>query len=305
MAVTLTIGSLFSGIGGLELGLEWAGLGPIVFQCEVDAFCRAVLGKHWPHVTRFEDVTQPRSWPYVDLVCGGFPCQDVSSAGKRRGLGGQRSGLWYHFARVVEQIAPRFVVVENVASGQKAWLPHVRHGLHLLGYRTRALGISARDVGAPHLRERLFVIAYADGRLLRHKLERQSARRAHELSRQGQAELGNDGPTWALADHDARGRAARRPGPSEAKERRDAGASGQSLGDAASARRSGDSGGSLKQRSRALPNQAGGPLNPTWVEWLMGFPVDWTDGVAAPACARSATRSSRSARKSSAKSSNK
>lgn len=161
--MTLTIGSLFSGIGGLELGLEWAGLGPVVFQCEIDPFCRAVLAKHWPHVERFEDVTARRQWPHVDVLCGGFPCQDVSSAGKRRGLGGVRSGLWYHFARVVSEVRPRFVVVENVASGASRWLRPVRHGLHVLGYRTRALGIAASDCGAPHIRKRVFVIAYAHG----------------------------------------------------------------------------------------------------------------------------------------------
>jgi DNA (cytosine-5)-methyltransferase 1 len=154
----LSIGSLFSGIGGLELGLERAGLGPVLWQCELDPFCRRVLAKHWPDVTRFEDVTQPRRWPHVDLVCGGFPCQDVSSAGKRRGIGGQRSGLWWYFAEVVRQVAPRFVVVENVASGTKRWLPHVRHALHLLGYGTRAVAVSAADVGAPHLRRRVFVV---------------------------------------------------------------------------------------------------------------------------------------------------
>lgn len=159
----LTIGSLFSGIGGLELGLEWAGFGPVLWQCEVDPFCRRVLARHWPQVTRFEDVTQPRRWPHVDLVCGGFPCQDVSSAGARRGIGGQHSGLWWHFAAVLEQVRPRFVVVENVASGGKRWLPYVRHQLHVLGYRTRALAVSAADVGAPHLRRRVFVVAHAHG----------------------------------------------------------------------------------------------------------------------------------------------
>ena len=98
----MTIGSLFSGIGGLELGLERAGLGPVLWQCEIDPFCRAVLAKHWPNVTRFEDVTRPRDFAHVDIICGGFPCQDVSSAGKRRGIGGERSSLWWHFARVVE-----------------------------------------------------------------------------------------------------------------------------------------------------------------------------------------------------------
>lgn len=164
--MTLTIGSLFSGIiGGLELGLERAGLGPVLWQCEIDPFCRRVLAKHWPTVTRFEDVTRPRNYPYVDLICGGFPCQDVSSAGARRGLGGQKSSLWWHYADVVRQVRPRFVVVENVASGQRLWLPHVRHQLHMLGYRTRAVALAASDVGAPHRRRRVFVVADAHGAL--------------------------------------------------------------------------------------------------------------------------------------------
>jgi DNA (cytosine-5)-methyltransferase 1 len=140
-----------------------SGLGPVVWQCEIDPFCRAVLAKHWPHVTRYEDVQAKREYPRVELLCGGFPCQDVSSAGKQRGLGGQRSGLWYHFARIVREVRPSWVVVENVASGASKWLRPVRHQLHLFGYRTRALGIAAADVGAPHLRRRVFVVAYAHG----------------------------------------------------------------------------------------------------------------------------------------------
>jgi len=159
----VTIGSLFSGIGGLELGLERAGLGPVLWQCEIDPFCRAVLAKHWPNVTRYTDVTRPRDYPAVDLICGGFPCQDVSSAGKQRGLGGERSSLWWHFADVVRRVRPRVVVVENVNSGKTLWLPHVRHQLHVLGYATRALAVSAADVGAPHLRRRVFVVADAHG----------------------------------------------------------------------------------------------------------------------------------------------
>ena len=155
----LTIGSLFAGIGGLELGLEWAGLGPVLWQVEIDPFCRAVLARHWPNVTRYNDVTRPRNYPNVDVVCGGFPCQDVSVAGAGRGIGGARSSLWWHFADVVRQVRPRFVVVENVASGAKRWLPHVRHQLHVLGYGTRAVALSAFDVGAPHLRRRIFVVA--------------------------------------------------------------------------------------------------------------------------------------------------
>ena len=155
----LRIGSLFSGIGGLELGLERAGVGKTSWQCEIDPFCRQVLAKHWPNVTRYEDVREVHTCPDVDLLCGGFPCQDVSSAGKRAGLAGARSGLWREYLRIVRQVRPHFVVVENVTSGAKLWLPFVRGDLEALDYRTRALAIAAADVGAPHLRRRIFVVA--------------------------------------------------------------------------------------------------------------------------------------------------
>lgn len=156
------IGSLFSGIGGLELGLEWAGLGPVSFQVEIDPFCRRVLAKHWPDATRHEDVKTvgANNLPRVDLICGGFPCQDVSSAGAGAGLKhGTRSGLWYEYLRIVSELRPARVVVENVASGAKRWLCEVRGNLHAIGYRTRAFALSAADVGAPHLRKRIFVVA--------------------------------------------------------------------------------------------------------------------------------------------------
>jgi DNA (cytosine-5)-methyltransferase 1 len=160
----ITIGSLFSGIGGLELGLEWAGLGPVLWQVELDPFCRAVLAKHWPNVTRFNDITQPRDYPHVDLICGGFPCQDVSDAGARRGLKGERSSLWWYFAKVVEVVRPAWVVVENVAQGAvHLWLPTVRRHLCELGYRATPVRLSAADVGAHHLRRRVFVVAHAHG----------------------------------------------------------------------------------------------------------------------------------------------
>lgn len=164
--MNLTIGSLFSGVGGLELGLEWAGLGRTVWQVEQDEFCRQVLAKHWPDVDR--SVTDVRcagaaTLVPVDVICGGFPCQDVSGAGKGAGLDGARSGLWWEYLRIVEEMRPRIVIVENVAGGAKRWLCAVRGALHELGYRTRAMGVAARDVGAPQRRERIFVVAYTDG----------------------------------------------------------------------------------------------------------------------------------------------
>ena len=155
----MKIGSLFSGIGGLELGLERAGVGQVIWQVENNAYCLAVLRKHWPHAERFEDVKTPRRYPSVDLVCGGFPCQDVSSAGKGAGLvEGTRSGLWSEYKRIVSEVKPLWVVVENVASGKRRWLPTVRRDLHLLGYDSTAVALSAADVGAPHVRKRILEV---------------------------------------------------------------------------------------------------------------------------------------------------
>ena len=159
------IGSLFSGIGGLELGLERAGLGPVAWQVEIEPSCRAVLARHWPSVDRsVEDVRNARASNLlpVDVICGGFPCQDVSSAGKRAGLAGAKSGLWFEFRRVIGELHPAGLVIENVASGAAAWLPQIGADLADLGYRARALGIGARDVGAPHRRNRIFVVAVAN-----------------------------------------------------------------------------------------------------------------------------------------------
>lgn len=160
----MRIGSLFSGIGGLELGLEWAGVGHTVWQIENNPFARKILAKHWPHADRsIEDVRQAtkHNLSPVDVLVGGFPCQDVSSAGKRAGLEGSRSGLWYEFLRIVGELQPPVVVVENVYSGKDLWLPFVREDLEGLGYRVRAFELSAEEVGLPHKRRRVFVVAYS------------------------------------------------------------------------------------------------------------------------------------------------
>lgn len=159
--MALRIGSLFSGIGGLELGLEWAGLGRTVWQVEQDAFCLGVLAKHWPKARRYTDVRQVGAHlAPVDLICGGFPCQDVSSAGKRAGLGGAQSGLWYEFARVTGECRPEWLVIENVASGAKRWVDAVQGDLRRLGYASLPIPIGARDVGAPHRRNRIFIVGH-------------------------------------------------------------------------------------------------------------------------------------------------
>lgn len=111
----LRIGSLFSGVGGFDLGLERAGMRTVWF-CEQDPFCRRVLAKHWPGVPCYPDVTQLTGPLAIDVLAGGFPCQDVSNLGKRAGIEGARSGLWSHFVRLVGELRPRYVIVENVAA---------------------------------------------------------------------------------------------------------------------------------------------------------------------------------------------
>ena len=162
----MRIGSLFSGIGGLELGLGWAGVGHVVWQVERDPFARSVLARHWPDADRsVEDVTiaGAANLAPVDLICGGFPCQDISTAGKGAGLAGERSGLWFEYLRIVRELRPRVVVVENVAALLSRGLDTVLGGLAEAGYDAEWFCLRASDVGAPHRRERLFVVAHRVG----------------------------------------------------------------------------------------------------------------------------------------------
>lgn len=160
---TMTIGSLFAGIGGLELGLEYAGFGPVIWQVEIDPKLRNCLSAHWPNAIQHEDIRTVGSANLVpvDLICGGFPCQDISSVGKRAGIHGSRSGLWLEMERVVGELRPRWVVVENVASGATKWVDHIRLALAKLGYASLPVPIAASDCGAWHRRARVFVVAYA------------------------------------------------------------------------------------------------------------------------------------------------
>lgn len=161
----LTLGSLFSGIGGLEYGLEMTGRFKTVWQVEKDAYCRKVLAKHWPDVTRFEDVKDvgKENLSPVDVICGGFPCQDISAAGNREGIReGNRSGLWFEYARIIREMGPRYVVVENVAGLLADGLGIVLSELASIGYDAQWRVLSAESVGAPHLRERVFLVAYSE-----------------------------------------------------------------------------------------------------------------------------------------------
>jgi DNA (cytosine-5)-methyltransferase 1 len=174
---------LFSGIGGFSLGLERAGMRTIAF-CESDPYCQRVLRKHWPDVPIYDDVrtlrfdqgrlvanadaghelTQEEICPgrqSIDLICGGFPCQDISVAGKGAGIEGARSGLWTEFARIIGEVRPRYVIVENVAALLGRGIERVLGDLAALGFDAEWHCIPASAVGAPHRRDRIWIVAYA------------------------------------------------------------------------------------------------------------------------------------------------
>jgi len=163
----MTVGGLFSGIGGIELGLERAGM-RIKWTVENDPFCQKVLAKHWPRAMQYGDVRDcgARNLEPVDLIAGGFPCQDVSTAGKRKGLQGEQSGLWSEFARIIRALKPKWVLVENVSgllsvnSGRD--FGTVLGDLAACGYDAEWDCIPAAAFGAPHLRYRVFVVAYTE-----------------------------------------------------------------------------------------------------------------------------------------------
>lgn len=156
----MNFGSLFSGIGGLDLGLERAGM-TCKWQVEIDEFCRRVLEKHWPNVKRYGDIREVgNELEPVDLICGGFPCQDVSIIGKRRGLDGDRSGLWREFARIVRIVRPRFIVVENVPGLLSSGFGRVLGDLAESGYDAEWQVFNAGGFGVPQQRRRLFVVGY-------------------------------------------------------------------------------------------------------------------------------------------------
>lgn len=159
--------SLFAGIGGLELGLERAGMTE-VGQVEIDPFCQQVLAKHWPGVARHDDVRTAVDWwrseprPTVDLVAGGFPCQPASSAGHRK-VAGDARWLWPEFALVVRQLRPRLVLLENVAGLLERGFGDVLGDLAALGYDAEWDCLPAAALGAPHLSDRVFAVAYPAG----------------------------------------------------------------------------------------------------------------------------------------------
>jgi DNA (cytosine-5)-methyltransferase 1 len=209
---------LFSGIGGFSLGLERSGAFKTVAFCEIDPFCRKVLAKHWPEVPQYDDIrtlTADRlaaDGIAVDAICGGFPCQDISQAGRQAGIEGDtRSGLYREVIRLARDLRPRFIILENVAAllggpseQPGGWFGRILGDLAEVGFDAEWHCIPASHLGANHRRERIWIVAYA-----REARPKQYAPVA-EYWELGLRHGGGDAPQRAIADAAGVGHA--RPG---------------------------------------------------------------------------------------------
>jgi DNA (cytosine-5)-methyltransferase 1 len=192
----MRIGSLFTGVGGLDLAVE----ARVVWCSEIDPYAAHVIKERWPGVPNLGDVTKIKNPAKVDVLCGGFPCQDISLAGQGRGLNGERSGLWREFDRLIGEVEPRVVFVENVAALRKRGLDEVLGNLAERRFNAEWTTLGAVNVGAPHRRARLFLLAYRDRvalRVITRRSERVEAQRRH-------GKFGHVGEKLANAGEDRR-----------------------------------------------------------------------------------------------------
>jgi DNA (cytosine-5)-methyltransferase 1 len=253
--------SLFSGIGGLDLAAEMAGITPAAF-CEVDPFPVSILQKRWFGVPVLRDVREVKGEEFndIDIVWGGFPCQDLSVAGKQAGLEGERSGLWFEMLRIITEARPRFVLAENVRGALHIALDTVQAGMEGAGYKVWPFIVPAAAFGAPHKRERLFVIGIRSDVANTIDERLQGGERAGAFcedgttSSQPAAECGK-GSLWPTPTVGTSGGGKLCGGTGHLNMLRDA------LG---------------YEEARKLSAGNGGQLNPAWVEQLMGFPAGWT-----------------------------
>lgn len=161
MSTELTMGSLFAGIGGFDLGFERAGF-KTKWQVEIDEYCRRVLARHFPDAERFTDVREcgSNNLKQVDVICGGFPCQDISYCGLGAGLEGERSGLVFHALRIIRELRPRIAVLENVAALLNRGMGRVIGGLAASGYDSEWDCFPASAFGLYNDRDRVFIVAH-------------------------------------------------------------------------------------------------------------------------------------------------
>jgi DNA (cytosine-5)-methyltransferase 1 len=274
--MTLRLLDTFSGIGGFSLAARWLGGFETVQFVERDPFCQRILRKHWPTVPIHDDICTFNPEPgSADVVVGGFPCQDISQAGKGAGLAGERSGLFYELLRVVRVVGPRYVVLENVAAILGRGLDEVLGALAEAGYDAEWACIPASAVGACHQRDRWWCVAYPSGT--------DGARRAEGAGRgiSGEADAGGCGipAICGIADTVANTQSSRwgaRPGQGTGP----AGHKGQGAGNGAA----GSTANAYHQRQQEqhLAAIAGGEGWPRWGDAPRRLNPDWRAYVSEP-----------------------
>lgn len=205
---------LFAGIGGFSLGLERTAAFTTVAFCEIDPYCRRVLAKHWPAVPIYGDIRELSAARLAadgiaaDILTGGFPCQDISVAGRGAGLAGARSGLWREYARLIGELRPQYAIVENVTALLTRGLGEILGDLVEIGYDAEWHCIPASYLGAPHQRDRVWIVAYPGSGTVRDREQRTAGGR-HGLQDGRQAESGDDGTPEPVAYADSTGLAQR------------------------------------------------------------------------------------------------
>ena len=258
----LNVLDIFSGIGGFSIGLEAASMQTVAF-CEINPFCQKILTRHWPSVPIFSDITiihkeDLKALPTIDVIAGGFPCQDISVAGKQKGIMAKRSGLWKEFARLINEIKPKYAIIENVANLRSTGLISVLQDLWKIGYDAEWHCIPASAFGAPHRRDRIWIIAHPAcigkvGLSVR-KEETESA-------------FGDGCKNVSDSDCKRLQRHRRFKKTSLICTQEQVSVHHSSRG--------------IKQWDKEpleAPRLKDDRLNPDWVEWLMGYPISWTEG---------------------------
>lgn len=158
----LTHGSLFSGIGGFELGAEWAEI-PTLWNCEILPYQQKILKQHYPNTKQYADIKELQNPEYCDIISGGFPCQDISNSGTKLGIKGHRSGLWGEMFRIIREVRPKYVIIENSPALIIRGFERVLCDLSEIGYNAEWQCLSGKQFGTTHKRERIYCIAYSDG----------------------------------------------------------------------------------------------------------------------------------------------
>ena len=280
----LTHLSLFSGIGGLDIAAEMAGF-KTVGQCEWADFQTKVLEKHWPNVPRWQDIRTLTADSFyektglrtVDVISGGFPCQPFSLAGKREGKDDDRY-LWPEMLRVIRELRPTWVIGENVPGIVNLALDTVLSDLENEGYTAQSFIVPACGVDAPHKRERVAILAYASAR----ESVRWNRRNA-DASADGAQRNDDSGripeSVCGKRREDESGTCGMADGLSEGIHPVDTDTDSNGLQGRMSETVCG--GGKYDNLLRSLlestPRGRIGPMNPMWVEWLMGYPIGWTE----------------------------